>query len=63
MICLWSTGNVLVKVPRFIGSNLAEVDGSLRAIKIHSTTSFRREVKLRVPCHAFMACKRTFHTR
>jgi hypothetical protein len=31
--------------PRFAGSNLAEVDGFLRAIKIHSMLSFRGEVK------------------
>jgi hypothetical protein len=32
--------------PRFAGSNPAKSDGILRAIKIHSTISFRREVKL-----------------
>jgi hypothetical protein len=38
--------------PRFVGSNPAEDDGLLRAIKIGSTTSFRRgEVKLSVLCH------------
>jgi hypothetical protein len=41
--------------PRFMGSNLAEVDGFLRVIKIHSTTSLRREVKPGVPCHTFVA--------
>jgi hypothetical protein len=45
--------------PRFAGSNLAEDDGFLRVIKIHSTTSFGGEVKLSVPCRRFMACKRT----
>jgi hypothetical protein len=30
--------------PRFAGSNLTKVDGFLSAIKIHSTTSFSREV-------------------
>jgi hypothetical protein len=28
-----------------MGSNPAEDDGFLRVIKIHSTTSFRREIK------------------
>jgi hypothetical protein len=46
--------------PRFTGSNLAEDDGFLRVIKIHSTTSFGGEVKLSVPCCRFMACKRTY---
>jgi hypothetical protein len=31
--------------PRFTGSNLAEDDGFLRAIRMHSMTSFRGEVK------------------
>jgi hypothetical protein len=35
--------------PRFAGSNLAEDYGLLRAIKIHSTTSFGGQVKLSVP--------------
>jgi hypothetical protein len=33
-----------------VGSNPAEDDGFLRAIRIHSTTSFGWEVKLSVPC-------------
>jgi hypothetical protein len=45
--------------PKFMGSNSAEDDGFLRAIKICSTTSFGGEVKPSVPCHRFMACKRT----
>jgi hypothetical protein len=36
--------------PKFLGSNLAEDDGYLTAIKIHSTTSVRGEVKPSVPC-------------
>jgi hypothetical protein len=36
--------------PRFVGSNLAEDDGFLRAIKIRSATSFGGEVKPSVPC-------------
>jgi hypothetical protein len=35
--------------PKFLGSNLAEDDGYLTAIKIHSTTSVRGEVKPSVP--------------
>jgi hypothetical protein len=34
-----------------MGSNQAEDDGFVRAIKIHSITYFRGEVKLSVPCH------------
>jgi hypothetical protein len=40
--------------PSFAGSNPAEDDGLLRAIKIRSTTSFGGEV-----CRRFTACKRT----
>jgi hypothetical protein len=36
--------------PRFAGSDPAEEDGFLRVINICSTTSFRGEVKLSVPC-------------
>jgi hypothetical protein len=36
--------------PRFVGSNLAEDGGFLKAIKIQSTTSFEGEVKPPVPC-------------
>lgn len=39
----------------FVGSNQAEVDGFLRAIKIRSITSFGREVKPGVPCDTFIA--------
>lgn len=35
---------------RFMGSNLAKSDRFLRAIKIHSKTSFGGEVKLLAPC-------------
>jgi hypothetical protein len=31
--------------PRFAGSNLAESNGFSKVIKIHSTSSFRGEVK------------------
>jgi hypothetical protein len=55
-----SSGNVLAT--GLTGSNLAEVDELLRAVKIHSTAPFGREVKLGVPCHTFMACKRIFHS-
>jgi hypothetical protein len=44
--------------PRFVGSNLAKVNGFLRAIKIHSVTSFRGEVKPLVLCRRFITCKR-----
>jgi hypothetical protein len=33
-----------------VGSNLAESNGSLRAIKVCSMTSFIREVKASAPC-------------
>jgi hypothetical protein len=35
--------------PRFSGSNLAEDDGVLRAIKIPTTASFGEEVKSSIP--------------
>jgi hypothetical protein len=41
---------VIVLGPRFVGSNLARDNGFLRAIKINSMASFRREVKLLAPC-------------
>jgi hypothetical protein len=45
-----------------MGSNPAKVDGFLRAIKVHNTTSFRREVKLGVLYGVFTGCKITFHS-
>jgi hypothetical protein len=36
--------------PRFGGSNPADSDGFLRAIKVRGTTSFRGAVKPSVPC-------------
>jgi hypothetical protein len=36
------------------GSNPAESDGFLRAIKIRSTTSFGGKVKQSVPCHTIL---------
>jgi hypothetical protein len=36
--------------PTFTGSNPAEDDGFLRAIQIHSTTSFEGKVKPSAPC-------------
>jgi hypothetical protein len=36
------------------GSNQAEDTGFLRAIKVCSTTSFRGEVKLAVPCRKIL---------
>jgi hypothetical protein len=36
--------------PRFMGSNLAESNGFLRAIKIHSMPYFGGEVQLPAPC-------------
>jgi hypothetical protein len=36
--------------PRFTVSNLAESNKFLRVIKIHSTPSFRAEVKPKAPC-------------
>jgi hypothetical protein len=40
--------------PRFAGSNLAEDDGFLTGIKIHSMTSFTGEVKLSAKCHEIL---------
>jgi hypothetical protein len=40
--------------PRFAGSNPAEDDGFLRAIKIYSTTSFGGDIKLSVPSHKIL---------
>ena len=45
--------------PRFAGSNLAGGGGFFQSVKILSMTSFRREVKLWVPCRRFMARIRT----
>jgi hypothetical protein len=36
------------------GSNLAEDDGFLRAVKMHSVTSFVGEVKPSTPCHKIL---------
>jgi hypothetical protein len=46
-------GGVMVSVPldpRFAGSNPAQCDGFLRAIKIPSMPSFGGEVKPSAPC-------------
>jgi hypothetical protein len=40
--------------PRSAGSNPAEDDGFLMAIKIHSTTFFKGDVKPMVPCHKIL---------
>jgi hypothetical protein len=40
--------------PRFVGSNLAEDNGFLRAIKMCSTTSFKREVKPSATCQMIL---------
>jgi hypothetical protein len=45
---------VLAIGPMFVGSNLAKSNVFLRAIKIHSRTSFGGEVKLLVPCHKIL---------
>jgi hypothetical protein len=39
---------------RFAGSNLAEDDGFLRAIKLPSTPSFRGEIKPLAQCHKIL---------
>jgi hypothetical protein len=41
---------VLAIGPKFTGSNLAEGDGFLRAIKIRSSPSFEVKAKLVAPC-------------
>ena len=48
-------------VPKFVGSNPAEVFGFFRAKKILSTLSFGREVKPSVPCRRFTTCKRSLN--
>jgi hypothetical protein len=46
------------KEPKLTGSNLAKVNGFLRALKICGTVFFgRKEVKLRIPFHTFTAYK------
>jgi hypothetical protein len=54
MLQTGSLGGLVVECmpldPRFAGSNLAEDDGFLKAIKFRSTTSFGEEVKPSVPC-------------
>ena len=47
-------------VPKFTGSHPAEAVGFLGQ-KILSTPSFGGEVKLSVPCHSFMARKRSLN--
>jgi hypothetical protein len=45
-VCL--SGLVIMSLPldpRFVGSDLAEIDGFLGVIKIHSRTSLRNEVR------------------
>jgi hypothetical protein len=43
--------------PSFAGSNSAEGDGLLRAIRIRSSTSFGEEIKPEAPCRKSLACK------
>jgi hypothetical protein len=54
-ICL---GGVMVSVPatgpKVHGFKHIQGDESLRVIKIHSTPSFRGEVKPQAPCHKFV---------
>jgi hypothetical protein len=40
--------------PKFAGSNPTKDNGFLRVMKVHSTTSFRGDVKLSVPCHKIL---------
>jgi hypothetical protein len=52
-------GLVVVCLPSdagFAGSNLAEDNGFLMAIKIRSTTSFGGEVKPSAPCRKSLRC-------
>jgi hypothetical protein len=46
--------SVLAIGPNGCGFKPGQGDGFLRAIKIHSTPSFRQEVKLEVPCHEIL---------
>ena len=49
-------------VPKFAGSNAAEVVGFFRTKKkILSTPSFGREVKPFIPCRKLTACKRSLN--
>ena len=48
---------------RVRGSNPAEAVGIFQGEKILSTPSFGREVKSRVPCRRFAACKRSLNWR
>ena len=50
-------------VPKFAGSNPAEVVGFFRAKKILSTPSSGGELKPSVPCRRFAACKRSLNLR
>jgi hypothetical protein len=45
---------VLATGPKGSGFKPSQVDGFLRAIKIHSTPSFGWEVKQEVPCHKIL---------
>jgi hypothetical protein len=46
--------SVLATGPKGHGFKLGRGDGFLKAIKIHSTPSFRWEVKKEVPCHKIL---------
>jgi hypothetical protein len=50
--------SVLAVGSRFAGSNPGKDDGSLRVIKIRTTTSFRGEVKPLIQC-----CKLLWHVK
>ena len=55
----WSRGSVLAFGTQFRGFKPGQSRQIFQDEKILSTPSFRREVKPFVPCHIFVACKRT----
>jgi hypothetical protein len=48
--------SVLVTGPKGCGFKPGQGGGFLRAMKFHSTPSFRLEVNLEVPCHKILRC-------
>jgi hypothetical protein len=52
-------GSMLATRSKVHGFKPGQGQWILRVVKTHSTTSFRGEVKLSVPCCKFIACQRT----
>jgi hypothetical protein len=51
---------VIAVICEFAGSNPAEDSGFLRAIKIHSMTSFGAEIRSSVPCKVLRNVKEPY---